>query len=680
MASMSSIRKSVKAVLLTAALLLPLICACLALSASAAVLVTTVRYDGTMTTAYEPCSLCFQVGVLGAPEGADIQYMWQTTVGCLLSDGRWFDGAECNWSVPYNTDTLWVKASEGNSALEDGNRFVYRCRVTVNGTDYYSQNFWENTLPSSKYETINIIDLTVPAVGKDHVSAYGVTTAHLLPAGIDWFCERGSDKTYYKMGDYEKFAANNRYFANIYLEMDDGWAADFDKTKVTVNGVGARLLSVPKDSRTLRIIAEYYMDGTKCVPVAADPTVSEVLAFLESGMNPVVTDFTKPVDVYVTAGSDLHLSFPYRPLSASLEAKGYEIVESWEYRIGGNVDRESGEITGSFSLLNAKKTSGEQTLDVTLRLALNGKILYNCEKTLQYIIHVLPAEDAPVVYGSTQGTLTYKDGDTLVLRCRASGTDLKYQWMVYRQTKYGGYAWEAWYSPDGSLLSLKNLDSSFDGLLFKCRVSNKAGYDESAPVYLVREESGIGRVDAALTSLVSGSKLTDPSVRVLTEGVTAGETVAYYAPDVEKAVAAIPNGLPAFLATLEPASPGTDVVPGGTYFIVFTFGAHDPGFFEDGAVAYIDGTNIPVRERSSHEIVAVMRYDVDSDIGSYVKGDVNGDGEVDIIDYLSVKRHVLGTIVLKAAEQQRADVNGDGEIDVIDYTIVKRIALGIGMG
>ena len=41
---------------------------------------------------------------------------------------------------------------------------------------------------------------------------------------------------------------------------------------------------------------------------------------------------------------------------------------------------------------------------------------------------------------------------------------------------------------------------------------------------------------------------------------------------------------------------------------------------------------------------------------------------------------MLGTIVLKAAEQQRADANGDGEIDVIDYTIVKRIALGIGMG
>ena len=60
----------------------------------------------------------------------------------------------------------------------------------------------------------------------------------------------------------------------------------------------------------------------------------------------------------------------------------------------------------------------------------------------------------------------------------------------------------------------------------------------------------------------------------------------------------------------------------------------------------------------------------------YLRGDVNDDGDVSAIDYLLIKRHVVGTIVLSADEQAIADLNGDGEIDVRDYTGVKRIVLG----
>lgn len=673
-------RKSLLPVLLTVLLLIPSVCAVLGLSASAAVTVTIERYDGTMTTAYEPCSLCFRIGVSGAPAGADIQYMWQVTVGCLVSDGRWFDGSECSWDVPCNTDTLWVEAHEGNSALADGDRFVYRCRVTVNGTDYYSQNFWVNTLPSGTYDTIRL-GLTKPAAGAACSSSFTILNGqNLTPAGLEWFCERGSDKSYYKMASGETFAAGNRYYANAYVNMSEGWKADFDTTKATVNDVGATLLTKPGDPRTLRIVAEYFMDGNKCVPIAADPLVKDVLAFLESGMNPFVADFDNPVDVYVTEGSDLHLLFPARPLSESWKAKGYDVVQSWEYRFEGKLNRQSNDTNGaSFTMLNAEQSSGEQTLTAKLRISAGGKVLYGVEKSLVYRIHVVSAMQAPVVYGSTQGTLTFRDGDNKTLMCRASGSNLKYQWMVYRESKYGGgYTWQPFGSNE-SLLVLKNLDESFDGLQFKCRVHNDAGSDESVPVFLVREGGGFERVDAAIGEIVSGNRIADPSVRVLTGGVTAGETVVYYAPDVDKAVAAIPSGLSAFLNTLEPANPGQTAVS-GTYFIVFTFGAHDPDFFASGAVAYVNGVNIPVRERSSRQIVAVMRYDHTGSPAGGVKGDVNGDGEVDVIDYLMVKRQVLGTAELTPAEKQRADVNLDGEIDVIDYTIVKRIALGIGMG
>lgn len=56
-------------------------------------------------------------------------------------------------------------------------------------------------------------------------------------------------------------------------------------------------------------------------------------------------------------------------------------------------------------------------------------------------------------------------------------------------------------------------------------------------------------------------------------------------------------------------------------------------------------------------------------------GDVNGDGKVDAIDYMQIKRHVLGTYAI-TARSEYADVNRSGRIDTTDYIIVKRHVLG----
>ena len=56
-------------------------------------------------------------------------------------------------------------------------------------------------------------------------------------------------------------------------------------------------------------------------------------------------------------------------------------------------------------------------------------------------------------------------------------------------------------------------------------------------------------------------------------------------------------------------------------------------------------------------------------------GDVDGDGEITALDYLYLKRYILGTyngeIVL-----ENADVDGDGRIDATDYLYLKRGYLG----
>ncbi len=57
-------------------------------------------------------------------------------------------------------------------------------------------------------------------------------------------------------------------------------------------------------------------------------------------------------------------------------------------------------------------------------------------------------------------------------------------------------------------------------------------------------------------------------------------------------------------------------------------------------------------------------------------GDLNNDGETDAIDYMRLKRYVLGTYELSQKGWYRADVNYDGAVDATDYMILKREVMG----
>lgn len=58
-----------------------------------------------------------------------------------------------------------------------------------------------------------------------------------------------------------------------------------------------------------------------------------------------------------------------------------------------------------------------------------------------------------------------------------------------------------------------------------------------------------------------------------------------------------------------------------------------------------------------------------------VLGDVTGDGVVDALDYLNIKRHVLGSFTIGEREVY-ADVDRNGIVDASDYAMVKRHVLG----
>lgn len=60
-----------------------------------------------------------------------------------------------------------------------------------------------------------------------------------------------------------------------------------------------------------------------------------------------------------------------------------------------------------------------------------------------------------------------------------------------------------------------------------------------------------------------------------------------------------------------------------------------------------------------------------------VKGDVNGDGKLNIVDVLNTQRHILGLGTLSGTEASAADVNGNGKIDILDVLMMQKDILGI---
>jgi uncharacterized repeat protein (TIGR02543 family) len=61
---------------------------------------------------------------------------------------------------------------------------------------------------------------------------------------------------------------------------------------------------------------------------------------------------------------------------------------------------------------------------------------------------------------------------------------------------------------------------------------------------------------------------------------------------------------------------------------------------------------------------------------SFIKGDATGDGKVDALDLLMVKKHLLGQVVITGDNVLAADATGDGRIDALDLLKIKKYLLG----
>ncbi len=75
------------------------------------------------------------------------------------------------------------------------------------------------------------------------------------------------------------------------------------------------------------------------------------------------------------------------------------------------------------------------------------------------------------------------------------------------------------------------------------------------------------------------------------------------------------------------------------------------------------------------------QYASDSDVilgdTAYKAGDVDGNGKVEVKDYIAIRKHQLGIVKLSGDNLKRADVDGKNGVKTADYIIIRKIILGI---
>ena len=62
---------------------------------------------------------------------------------------------------------------------------------------------------------------------------------------------------------------------------------------------------------------------------------------------------------------------------------------------------------------------------------------------------------------------------------------------------------------------------------------------------------------------------------------------------------------------------------------------------------------------------------------SGIPGDANNDGKITSMDYVLIKKHILGTGTLTGDNSIRADINGDSKISSLDYIMARKVILGL---
>jgi hypothetical protein len=116
---------------------------------------------------------------------------------------------------------------------------------------------------------------------------------------------------------------------------------------------------------------------------------------------------------------------------------------------------------------------------------------------------------------------------------------------------------------------------------------------------------------------------------------------------------------------------GTGCYVDGSYLL----GVHEKQTADD-IKALFNSTEISVIKSNTYVGTgSKVRLD-NKELTIVVKGDIDGDGIIDSLDYLMIKRAILGTLILSDEYYKATCVNGESEPSSLDYLLVKKHCIG----
>ncbi len=658
---------------LLAVLMLTAVLPILMTTASAdAIYLKVIRYDGMNNVLYDPCYASYGIEVVGAEEDDEITYRWQVNVAGIVGSHEWLEASDCTWTWDYFSPVITVHLRDDYHTATPPNRFCLRCIVKVNGDEYLSPVFEIITHERHNFDNVAVVDIAVPAVGKKPNASGRFESEHLTSGSVTWYAV-SPDGTYTKMGSGETFADGRNYAVEIRGTMEESWFIDHGSTTATVNGQSARIQLEPGDDRGIRVYEVYLLEGGQCITLGYSSDHANLLHFLLSGFDPAPDEpNAHETKVQLTEGESCTFSFPYIPLESWAALEGYSILPVWSLRENGTVITSGAGSSTTYAEWVAGK---EYVLTATLGLARDGKLFPNDIEEFRFLITVAGTDQPPVIKYQSPKVVDYTDGQDVALYCIASGKSLTYTWYRYglKKSRFGDtyYAWSPIYSPDKQRVTVYEAGEADNGTMYKCIVKNSAGTVESRIFTLNRTDGKIAQLTLSTGSLIENGKACAVSVYGAETGIQemTGELFVSDNP----AATDVAADYASFIGTVTKKTAGDTIPDGKDCYLGISVKTEEDYSFASGLSATVNLRAAKLLSLDSQAAYVLLKIDASLMLPL---GDVNGDGEVDVMDYMLVKRHVLQTMILSGEQQARADVTGDGEIDIKDYTIVKRIVLG----
>ncbi len=110
---------------------------------------------------------------------------------------------------------------------------------------------------------------------------------------------------------------------------------------------------------------------------------------------------------------------------------------------------------------------------------------------------------------------------------------------------------------------------------------------------------------------------------------------------------------------------GTDTAMIYTYDMGGIINIDEHGVINALAVGTVTVTGTTEYEVSATFVVTVTDPDFIN------QGDINGDGEIDVLDLIALKNYLLKKELLTYVAMLAADINEDGKVDILDLLMLK---------